>query len=379
MINKSVFIASLFSVLLVQGCSNARPDLDDLPRLEERQVELKRSWKTSVDGNFGESSERFNLVAEDNALFLVTEKGTLYELAQKDGHKNSKVETKYKASSGVTRNGDTLYFGTYDGFLVAVSLSTKEVLWETVLSSEVLSEASYAAGKLAVQTTDGRLSLLDAQTGAILWGAKEDIPALTVRGTSSPIIYQGKVLAGFSNGKLNAYSLQSGALQWSYEVGKPEGRYEIERLSDLDGRLVVNNGVVYAVAYNGNLVALSVSSGRPLWQRNIPSSVGLAVKNDQLAVVDMQSKVILLNAKNGSEIWQNNELVNRDLISPEFFRDYLAVIDRESYIHLLDLTTGNIAARRLTNDDVPPGSRLVTGSNQLFLLTPDADVTALSY
>lgn len=379
MMNKFVFITSLLSVLLIQGCSNARPDLEELPPLEEQQVELKRSWKTSVDGNFGESSERFNLVAEGDTVFLVTEKGTLYELAQQDGHKNNLVETQYRVSSGVTRSGDTLYFGTYDGFLVAVSLSTKEVLWETTLSSEVLSEASYAAGKLAVQTTDGRLSLLDAQTGEILWGAKEDLPALTVRGTSSPIIYQGKVLAGFANGRLNAYSLQSGALQWSYEVGKPEGRYEIERLSDLDGRLAVSNGVVYAVAYNGNLVALSVSSGRPIWQRNIASSVGLAVKNDLLSVVDMQSKVILLNAKNGSEIWQNSELVNRDLISPEFFRDYLAVIDRESYVHLLDLTTGAVSARRLTNDDVPPGSRLVAGSNKLFLLTPDADVTALSY
>jgi outer membrane protein assembly factor BamB len=258
-------------------------------------------------------------------------------------------------------------------------LANKSVLWEKSLSSEVLSEAAYAAGKLAVQTADGWLSVLDAETGDILWRAKEDLPSLTVRGTSAPIIVDGKVIAGFASGRLKAFSLQGGNLLWSYEVGKPEGRYEIERLSDIDGRLVVSNGVVYAVAYNGTLVALSLESGRPLWQRSIASSVGVAVKGELLIAVDMTSKVIALNAKNGTEVWENADLVERDLISPEFFRDYVAVMDRAGYVHLLDLNSGEIAVHKVADNKVPPGSRMVANDKQLFILTPNSNVTALSY
>ena len=376
--SKSLFVALLLSVVVVQGCSNSRPALPELPSLENK-VNLKTSWRTGVDGNFGESSERFNLLAENGSLFFVTNKGSVYELAQESGQKKNQIKTDYVPSAGVTRQGDVLYFGTYDAQFVAISLATKSVLWTTELSSEMLSEAAYAAGKLAVQTADGWLSLLDASTGETLWRAKEDLPSLTVRGTSAPVIAEGKVLAGFADGKLTAFSLQDGKPLWSYEIGKPEGRYEIERLSDLDGRLIVQNGVVYAVAYNGTLAALSIQTGRPLWQRNISSSVGVSVQNEWLAVVDMQSNVFLLNARNGSEIWKNKTLIDRDLISPEFFRNYVAVIDREGYVHLLDLMTGNIAAQKLADDDVPPGSRLVASDKKLFILTPDENVTALSY
>ena len=375
---KSSLFIIVCATLVLQGCSNSRPALPDLPSLENK-VDLSKSWRSGVDSNFGESSERFNLVAEDGSLFFVTDKGTLYELTQEDGKENDAFETIYRASSGVTRHDDVLYFGTYDAQLVAASMSSKSILWEKTLSSEVLSESAYAAGKLAIQTADGWLSVLDASTGDTQWRAKEDLPSLTVRGTSAPIIANGKVIAGFADGKLKAYDLQTGSLVWSYEVGKPEGRYEIERLSDIDGRLVVANGVVYAVAYNGTLVALSIENGRPLWQRSISSSVGVAVKGELLVAVDMKSKVVALNAKNGTEIWENSDLIERDLITPEFFRDYVAVMDRGGYVHLLDLVTGEVAAHRLADNSVPSGSRMVAKDKQLFLLTPNANVTALSY
>lgn len=375
---KSLFFVVLFAALITQGCSNSRPDLPSPPSIESK-VNLKTSWRTGVDGNFGESSERFNLVAENGSLFFVTEKGTVYELAQENGKKKNTVSTEYRASAGVARHGDIVYFGTYDAQLIAVSLASKSVLWEKTLSSEVLSEGSYAAGKLVIQTSDGWLSVLDAETGDTQWRAKEDLPSLTVRGTSAPVIADGKVIAGFASGKLKAYSLQDGNLLWSYEVGKPEGRYEIERLSDIDGRLVVENGVVYAVAYNGTLAALSIENGRPLWQRSIPSSVGVAVRGELLVAVDMTSKVIALNAKNGTEVWENTDLVERDLITPEFFRDYVAVMDRGGYVHLIDLTIGEVAAHKVADNDVPPGSRMVVNDKRLFILTPNSNVTALSY
>ncbi|RBO84118.1 outer membrane protein assembly factor BamB [Marinomonas aquiplantarum] len=375
---KSLFLL-LLSAVIIQGCSNARPNLPDLPSLSN-EVDLHKDWRTSVDGNFGETSERFSLVAENDKLYFVTDQGTLYTLNQADGDEIHEIETGYAPSSGVTLQGDSIYFGTYDAQLVAVSLTNKSVLWEKSLSSEVLSEAAYAAGKIAIQTADGWLNVLEADSGNTLWRAKQDLPALTVRGTSSPVIANGKVVAGFADGQVKAFSLQSGEELWSYAAGKPEGRYEIERLSDVDGRLVVKDNVVYAVAYNGTLVALALETGRPLWQRNIASSVGVAVNGELLVAVDMKSNVIALNAKNGSEVWKNSDLLDRDLISPEFFGDYVALMDRAGYVHLIDLGTGAVMARELANEkNVAPGSRMLAHKKQLFILTPDSDVTSLTY
>ncbi|REG82228.1 outer membrane protein assembly factor BamB [Marinomonas pollencensis] len=376
--SKTLVTGVILAALMLQGCASSRPDLPS-PASIDSEVDLDTSWRTGVDGDFGETSERYNLVAQDNDLFFVTREGSVYQLSQKDGDEVLHIETKYNPSSGVTRDADNVYFGTYEGQLVAVSLNKKTVEWTQKLSSEVLSEAAYYDGKLAVQTADGWLSLLSAKDGQVLWRAKEDLPALTVRGTSAPIIINGKVLAGFSDGKVKAFDLQTGKQLWAYEVGKPEGRYEVERLSDVDGRLVVKDGVVYAAAYNGTVTALSLQKGSPIWQRSIPSAVGVAVRDGLLVAVDLDSNVIALNAKNGSQVWENKTLAKRDLITPEFFRDYVAVMDRGGYVHLLDLKTGIVKGRDIANDDVAPGSRMVADGNQLFILTPDSDVTALSY
>lgn len=376
--SKSLVLTLLLSTFLLQACSNSRPALP-IPAAIDNKVDLQNVWRTYVDSGFGESSERFSIVAEDNSLYFVTNKGTLYELDDEKGKRIRSVKTDYRVSSGVTRNDDILYFGTYDAKLVAASLSTGSVLWEKTLTSEILSEVFYDNGKIAVQTGDGWLSLLDAKSGETLWRVKEDLPPLTVRGTSSPVISGDIVIAGFASGRLKALSVNSGDLLWSYEVGKPEGRYEIERLSDIDGRLIVKNGIVYSVAYNGTLAALSVETGRPVWQRSISSSVGVAVRDQLLIAVDMKSKVIALNARNGSEVWQNSELLERDLITPEFFRDYVAVMDRGGYVHLLDLNSGELAGRAVPGNKSPPGSRMATTDQKLFILTPNSNVTALSY
>ncbi|MEL0614991.1 hypothetical protein [Marinomonas arenicola] len=46
----------------------------------------------------------------------------MYQLTQKDGDEVLRIKTKYKPSPGVTRDADNIYFGSYEGQLVAVSL-----------------------------------------------------------------------------------------------------------------------------------------------------------------------------------------------------------------------------------------------------------------
>ncbi|MGR0278324.1 outer membrane protein assembly factor BamB [Marinomonas dokdonensis] len=373
--SKSLLVGILSAFLVLQGCSSALPK----PPPIDSEVELQTAWQIGVDARYGKPGARLNLLADEGDLFFVTDRGTVYQVVQDDGRKKVFIYTDYEPSTGVTRNGDTLYYGTFDAKLVAVSISEEKVLWEKPLSSEILSESAYAAGKLAVQTADGWLSVLDASNGEILWRVKEDLPALTIRGTSVPVISEGKLIVGLANGELKTYDLNSGDLLWSYEVGKPEGRYEIERLSDVDGRLAVKDGIVYAAAYNGTLVALSISTGRPVWQRSVSSSVGVAISGDVLSVVDVDSKVLAFNAKNGSELWSNESLADRDLLAPVFLKDYVAVLDRGSYVHLLDLVTGEVKGRRIVEADVPYGGRMVSNGDKLFVITAKAGITAFSY
>lgn len=375
---KHFILALMTSSMLLQGCALTRPPLPD-PEPITNTVDLRTDWRRGVDGGFGEATERFNIIVEQNSLYFITKKGVVYQLDQDTGKRMNAMKTEADVSAGIAKNDQTLYFGTYDAQLQAISLNTNTVLWSKLLTSEVLAEPAYAANKLAVQTGDGWLAVLDASNGDTLWRIKEDLPSLTVRGTSAPIIVDGKVVAGFATGKVKAFGLLSGKEIWSFDVGKPEGRYEIERLADVDGRLLVQGDVVYATAYNGTVSAIALSTGRPLWQRSIPSAHGVALKDDVLVVVDQDSHVFALNAKNGSQLWEHTSLLDRDLAAPAFMGDYIALMDRAGYVHLLEHSQGRLVARKLADQALPAGSRMVSKGKQLFILTRNEQVTALTY
>ena len=368
--------AMVTSAALLQGCTNMLPTPDGA-----QDKFFEPAWHRAVDGIArGEQTETFNIVPQNDSLYFATDRGMVYQFDHA-GTQQAAFATHVRPSSGVAVNGtgDTLFFGTYEAELVAASLSEKTILWRKTLTSEVLAEPGFGEGRVAVQTGDGWLTVADAESGRTLWRHKEDLPALTVRGSTAPTIVDGKVITGFATGMVKAFNLQTGDLIWEYAVGTPEGRYEIERLSDVSKRLVVANGLVYSAAYNGTVTAIALQTGRPIWQRNIASANSVSVNGSELAVVDQDSHVHLLNARNGSTLWDNETLAERDLSSPAFLKDYVAVLDRGGWVHLISRTSGEVEAWTLAGSKGPAGSQMVSRDGQLFILTPTANLTALRY
>lgn len=81
-------------------------------------------------------------------------------------------------------------------------------------------------------------------------------------GWSSPIVANGIVYFGGTNGKFYALDANDGTLKWpayAGEQGKP--------LGSIYGAPAVDNGVVYFGALDGNLYALDALTGAPKWPK----------------------------------------------------------------------------------------------------------------
>ena len=220
---KPIIAAAVLSSVLLQGCSTRQLPP---PSGVSQAVYFDANWRTKVNGDSGEQTETYNIVPQGDTLTLVTNRGAVYELLQSNGLQVKHIDTQMKPSAGVSRDGDRVFFGTYDGELVAVSLADESVLWRKTLTSEILSETGNGEGRVAALTGDGWITVMDASTGETLWRDKEDLPALTVRGTTAPVIVDGKVIAGFASGKVKAYNLQTGDQIWEYIKQKRNARRE---------------------------------------------------------------------------------------------------------------------------------------------------------
>ncbi len=189
-------------------------------------------------------------------------------------------------SGGVGVYEDALLLGSSDGYVLKLDARSGALTWSVPVRGEILSPPQSNGNVVVVQTNDGKLQGLDFATGKLLWTYDSNIPVLTVRGTSSPIMHNDRVYAGFANGRVLALNANTGAIVWEVRVAIPQGRSEIERLVDVDGTMELAGSELYAASYQGNLVAIDVDTGTRMWQQKVSSYSGVSQGFGNIYVAD---------------------------------------------------------------------------------------------
>ena len=308
-------------------------------------IPFKELWSTRIGvGHDDQSVSLIPYIYEDQ-LFIADRKGRVVALDAVTGKENWSVKTGAALSGGPGVGSDVVLMGTSDAEVLALSTDDGSLLWKADVSSEVLSVPQVDIDRVIVQTADGNITALALASGEQLWIHDRSVPVLTLRGTSTPAVENGLVVAGFANGKLVGLSAEKGFPVWEVSIAIPRGRSEIDRMVDIDGDPIIVGGVVYVTTYQGNIAVIEAQTGNQGWQRDMSSHVGLGVDFSQVYVTDDKSNVWALSRSTGASEWRLDELLNRKLTAPEPFEDYVAVGDLEGYVHLLSRYDGHIAAR----------------------------------
>jgi outer membrane protein assembly factor BamB len=171
--------------------------------------------------------------------------------------------------------------------------------------------------------------------------------------------------------------MNQGQIIWQQRISQPSGATEIDRLSDVDTTPVVVNGVVYALAYNGNLTAMDLRSGQILWKREIGSVHDMIVDGGRIYLVDQDDRVVALNTEGGVTIWRQSDLLHRNLTSPVLYNGYLVVGDSEGYLHWINTDDGRFVAQQNV-DSSGFQTEPVVASDKLLIQAKGGEVYAFT-
>ena len=343
-------------------------------------VVLDKRWSRSVGNGQGEGLYRLNPLLADGVIYVVSEEGELAAFDADSGKLRWESELEIPISGGVGKYRDSLLLGGADGLVMRLSAEDGSEIWRQPVTGEVLAAPQSNGQVVVAQAYDGKLMAFDYETGEKLWTFSNDVPVLTLRGTSTPIIYNDFVIAGFADGKVIAVSLDSGSVVWEARVAIAQGRSEIERIVDIDGTMAVQGAELYVASYQGRIVALEMRAGRKLWQRNVSAVSGVSVGFGNVYVADEDGTVSAF-LRNGQSIrWQNIELGYRELSRPTPIGSYVAVVDFEGYLHLLSQVDGVIVGRDRPDSDgaradmIAKGNILYVYGNSGELIAYDIEV-----
>ncbi|ORU91693.1 MAG: outer membrane protein assembly factor BamB [Cycloclasticus sp. symbiont of Poecilosclerida sp. N] len=365
---------------IIEMMTYSEEDENGSPRkLEEitKEVTITQVWQREVGVGQGEHFLKLEMVLFDGKIFVADREGRVTALDQRTGKTLWEVQTDLPISGGLEAGYENLFFGTTNADVVALKLDDGDTSWTSQVSSEVLSIPRFSDGLLVVRSIDGAVSTLDASTGDELWSHIRDVPALSLRGTGSPVIKSGGVISGYANGKLVILRLKDGMQIWETSVAVPRGRGALSRMVDVDSDPLAGERYIYAATFHGGVVAVDVKSGQIAWRRSEMSSYKkMAADWASIYVVDVKNHVWSADQNDGSINWQLNQLENRQLTPLTKLREYLLTADYEGYLHVLSAFDGHLMGRVSIGNAAIVAAPIIDG-DLIYVQDVNGEVTAL--
>ena len=340
------------------------------------EVRLRRQWSANIGDGQGDKYNRLKPAIGTDTIYVASNNGNVMALDRENGSRRWRQRLDYDITGGVGFGANLVLLGTENSSVIALYSATGDILWETQVTSEVLSAPATNGSIVVVQAIDGKLSGHDAATGEQIWIYENTVPALTLRGESSPLILENFVLAAFGNGTVVSLALDNGTLRWEERVAIPTGTSEIDRMVDIDGDLFVSdNGLLLVPSFQGYLAAIDVVTGQTRWRVQESSVNGASSGFGNIYVTDARGHVKAYRTGQDEVVWINDQLDLRNLTAPASFSNFVAVGDFGGYVHLLSQVDGRFVGRTRVDSD---GLRapLQTQGNTLFVYGNSGNLAA---
>lgn len=363
------------ATFILSACSdddNAEPpaELVDF----KQTLEVKELWSVDTGNGVGQLFIKLFPLILDDRIVVTDRDGNVSAYNLKTGKKLWKTALNINVSGGVGGDNQHLVISGRNGHVILLDAKGK-LVWKVDASSEVLMPAQIAGNSIIIRSVDGRISALNVKDGREQWTYRRDVPALTLRGNSAPIIKQGYIFNGLDNGRLVTLDLLDGHTVFDIAVASPAGRSELERLVDIDGHAEMVKDTLYMASYQGRVISLDVRRGQLNWSRKLSAYSGVSYSSNSLFISDDKDSIWALDSTNGATLWKQEKLKARKITRPVAINKSMVVADFQGYLHFISLFDGHFQARIETDDSgviVPP----IEHNGRLYVVTRDGELSA---
>ena len=377
-------LITIFSVMFLASCSsleslkfwdNDEIDLDEPRPLNTitNKFEAKRNWEIKFNGE--NSLGNFIPAFSGDNLFASDSSGNIKSINASSGKVNWDIETNF-LSSGIAAGFGILIVSDLDGNVIAIDQKDGSELWSVNVKGEVLAPAAIDAKFIIVKTGSGDLMALDKITGEIKWSYRSKLPTLTIRGSSSPVIFENQIYATFDNGRLGVFQIDSGFPVWDGAISYVSGASELENIIDADSNPVIDSGLVFTTNYQGNLNIFDIAQKRSVWTAEASSFHSPVVLRGMMAVVESDSSIKSFSMKTFEESWSIDDYSNRLLSNPISFNGYMVVGDLEGFIHIIDPLNGKTISRKKISKK--PIKSLISRSENFYVIDQGFSLYSIS-
>jgi len=301
-------------------------------------------------------------------LYAAATNGRIEKIDARTGKREWQVKLKNEViTGGVGVGGGLVLVGTDQGFVYAFNQTDGSLSWKVELSSEILASPVYGSDVVIARTGDGKVFGLAAFDGEVIWTIGRQMPRLTLRGDSRPLVSQGVAFIGFPDGTLVALDAKNGRALWDLPISFPRGTNEIERLSDIDTTPLLVGGNIYVSSYQEITHALDIAGQKIAWSIDVSSFNSLGFDAAFLYISDRDGIVHQIDRANGEKIWSQDGLRLFTTSAPISIGPYLMVTDSDGTAYVMDKNDGSYVGRHSLGARTIVGDPIVDADTIYFI------------
>jgi outer membrane protein assembly factor BamB len=351
---------------------------------------ITEAWRTSI----GEGASRYTRVLSQP----VVAKGRVYamdggvQVSAVDAATGNRLwqndlkpedELGNSFGGGVAFWSDRLYVATGYAQMLALDPADGRVIWKTGVAAPIRSGPTVSDGRVFAVTVDNELVVLAADDGRRLWNHNAIPETASLLGSASPAAEGEVVVAAYSSGEIYALTVETGRPLWSDNLANARSANAVSSLADIRGRPVIDRGRVFAASHSGRIAAIDLRSGERAWEQEIGTTHSPWVAGDYIFVLSNNNELICLTRNEGKIRWvrqlpsYRDEKKKKDPIiwaGPALGSDRLIVLSSAGEALSVSPYTGEPLGRQ----EMSAGGYTapVIADNALYVLTDDAKLSA---
>ncbi len=307
---------------------------------------------------------------DNGVLYVGSAKGIFYALKLENGHKIWNTKLIDGIYGEATADGDELYVADRKGNVYCLNKATGKIEWQVDTGVEISSKPIVTEDTVYFSTALKQIVALNKIGTGIKWQTTRvgTLPSMTIKGTSSPVLYNGNIYVGYGDGMFYCYNASDGSVVWSKQLSNKSSQF-----IDVDSTPLIIDGIIYVASVSGKTFALGASDGRSVWLADKGGANAVATDGDHIFTTG-NGVLASLDKASGVQRWERN--LNELEISQPVYKDgVIFVASTTDKIYIVDSGTGEIKYKRFLGKGTF-GKPILEGS-VLYILSNSSHVFAL--
>jgi len=215
-----------------------------------------------------------------------------------DGRVKWAISTPTPFSAGVLIRDGIVYAPGGDGVLRALKADTGALLWSYDCGEELVTVPVLAEGQVLVASQSATLYAVNAADGKWLWQYRRTPPAgFILRGASTPVVRDGVIYLGFSDGHAAALEAKTGSALWDRVLSTGTQFIDVSSTPSFDAQ-----GHLIVASYKDGIFALDPKTGDTVWQTGA-SGLAYVLVRGSVVFASGEDRIAAYSSESGKALW----------------------------------------------------------------------------